>query len=203
MPVGDWQDNRLGSRRRVWEQRERRAAPYRQVTVAGPTKPSNAYRAYVRAKLDALARQVATLQEALTARNTAAAKADWLTAQLTWCKIGAAYGSFGDTCDAIDGLAAGLPKGVDDPGFVGLHRIEYGLRHGQTPTSLVTYTHRLTTDIATLKRTLPTVTIDPTDLPLRAHEILEDTQRDRLSGAADYGSGTVYAQSAADLVGCV
>ena len=41
----------------------------------------------------------------------------WLTAQLTWERLGAAYGQFNDLGVAIDGLPQGLPQGVSDPGF--------------------------------------------------------------------------------------
>ena len=40
---------------------------------------------------------------------------------------------------------------------------------------------------------------DPTILPLRAHEILEDALRDHLSGIDDEGSGAAYAETAADI----
>ena len=40
---------------------------------------------------------------------------------------------------------------------------------------------------------------DPTNLPLRAHEILEDALRDHLSGLDDQGSGAAFAETYADL----
>ena len=39
---------------------------------------------------------------------------------------------------------------------------------------------------------------DPTSLPIRAHEILEDALRDHLSGADDEGSGAAFALTYAD-----
>jgi high-affinity iron transporter len=40
---------------------------------------------------------------------------------------------------------------------------------------------------------------DPTNLPLRAHEILEDALRDHLSGLDDEGAGAAYAETFADV----
>ena len=39
---------------------------------------------------------------------------------------------------------------------------------------------------------------DPTNLPLRAHEIIEDAIRDHLSGIDDEGAGAAYAMTYAD-----
>jgi high-affinity iron transporter len=39
---------------------------------------------------------------------------------------------------------------------------------------------------------------DPTQLPLRVHEIIEDALRDHLSGDDDYGAGAAYAMTYAD-----
>jgi high-affinity iron transporter len=60
---------------------------------------------------------------------------------------------------------------------------------------------KLSADIATLQGKLPQITVDPTDLPLRAHEILEDALRDHLSGATDQGAGAAYPETLADVQG--
>ena len=45
------------------------------------------------------------------------------------------------------------------------------------------------------------LTIVPTDMPIRCHEILEDALRDHLSEQDDYGSGMAYALTSADVLG--
>jgi high-affinity iron transporter len=40
---------------------------------------------------------------------------------------------------------------------------------------------------------------DPANLPVRAHEILEDALRDHLSGLDDQGGGAAFAQTYADV----
>jgi hypothetical protein len=174
------------------------------VTPLPPVQPAGlgaaqaSYRRYVEGRLAVLASQAAALRAAVAAGDRPAARAAWLPAQLTWERVGAAYGSFAELADAIGGLPYGLPRGVADPGFTGLHRIEYGLWHGQAVKSLLPVAARLAADVGRLRAALPGLVADPAELPVRAHEILEDTIRDRLSGLADFGSGTAYAQSYAD-----
>lgn len=172
--------------------------PVSEDELAGPVKQ---YQDYVAPKLVDLTGEVAHLRTAIAAGNLPQAQAAWLTAQLTWEQVGAAYDSFADLGDAIDGLPDGLPDGVKDKDFTGLHRVEYGLWHGQDRTALLPIVDQLTTDITTLRGKLPQLTIDPNDLSLRAHEILEDALRDHLTGDADQGSGAGFALTDADLQG--
>ncbi len=171
------------------------------VTAADLEPAVDRYRAYVAPKLATLSGQVDQLQRDLDAGDPAQAKRRWLDAQLTWERIGAAYGSFGDLGDAIDGLPQGLREGVDDPDFTGLHRIEHGLWHGQTAAELAPAAAQLTTDVHELRSKLDEVTVDPTDLPVRAQEILEDALRDHLSAMSDFGSGSSYALTLANVDG--
>ncbi|WP_245178744.1 iron uptake transporter permease EfeU [Streptomyces montanisoli] len=173
----------------------------KQVSVADLKPAAAKYRAYVRPQLATLAGQVAAVRDDIAHHHLDTARKDWLPAQLTWDRIGAAYGSFGDLGDAVDGLPQGLPGGVHDKDFTGLHRLEYGLWHGESAAGLLPVADRLGKDVATLREKLPKLTVDPTDLPLRAHEILEDALRDRLTGAADQGSGAMYAETEADIKG--
>jgi len=170
------------------------------VTLADLTGPNRQYQAYAAADLVTLAHDVGTLRTALAAGHLTAAKADWLTAQLDWERVGASYDSFGAEGLAVDGLPDGYPQGVDDPGFTGLHRIEYGLYHGQSAAQLRPVAGRLARDVATVQKKLASddEAGDPANLPLRVHEILEDALRDHLSGIDDEGSGMAYAETYAD-----
>ena len=164
------------------------------------------YRSYVASELSALAPQVAALAAAVGSGNREAAQAAWLTAHLTWLRIGqddGAYGAFGALGGKIDGLAAGHPLGTADPGFTGFHRVEFDL---WTKHDL----HAAVRDTATLKHLLTKLQSVPlsTYLPatptgvgswvLRPHEVLEDALRDSLTGNDDYGSGTGLASIVAD-----
>jgi len=171
------------------------------VAVADLQPAADAYDGYVRPKLAQLLTQVAAVRADLAANQLPAAQRDWLAAQLTWEQVGAAYDSFADLGDAIDGLPQAQPLGVADPGFTGLHRLEYGLWHGQPAAALLPVTDQLSADITALTGKLSQLTLDPTDLPLRAHEILEDALRDHLNGLTDEGSGAAYPETFADAAG--
>jgi high-affinity iron transporter len=171
------------------------------VTVADLTPPNKQYEAYAAGQLTALAQAVTQLQGALGKNDLSAAKGIWLTAQEDWERVGASYDSFGDLGLAVDGLPDGLQGGVNDPAFTGLHRLEYGLWHGQSAAELEKVAGTLAKNVATAQKNLTSDDLagDPTNLPVRAHEILEDALRDHLSGIDDQGAGAAYPMTAADL----
>jgi high-affinity iron transporter len=176
-------------------------APVKPVTTAELDGPNKKYLDYAGHQLDAVSTAVGTVRADLAAGNTDAAKKDWLAAQTAWERVGASYNSFGDAGTAVDGLPDGLPQGAADPGFTGLHRLEYGLWHGQAPAVLLPVADKLAADLVALKGKLGSDDVggDPTQLPIRAHEILEDAIRDHLSEMDDQGSGTAYAATDADI----
>ena len=176
-------------------------AAVKPVTLQELTGPNQAYQQYAAGVLVTLTTDVGRIRSDLTAGNLAAAKTDWLTAQLDWEKVGASYDSFGDAGTAVDGLPDGLPNGVQDSGFTGLHRLEYGLWHGQSAAQLLPQVDTLAADIADVRKNLATddEAGDPTNLPIRAHEIMEDALRDHLSGIDDEGSGAAYPETYADV----
>lgn len=163
--------------------------------------PVRAYRAYVVAGLDRLVARTDVLRAAVDRGDLDAARAAWTPAHLAYERLGAAYGAFGDLGDRVDGLPRGLPGGVRDGDFTGFHRVEYGLWHGGGASSLAGAADRLARDVRRLRAAFRDTRIDPGDLPLRAHEILEDTVRLQLTGDADQGSGTTLRTAAANLEG--
>ena len=180
-----------------------RAAPaaVKPVTVRDLAGPNRAYQAYAAAQLRGLATAVGRIQADLRRGDLAAARTGWLAAQLAWERTGASYDSFGDDGTAVAGLPGGLPAGVADKDFTGLHRLEYGLWHGQSAAGLRPVAATLAAGVARVQRNLASAGLagDPTNLPVRAHEILEDALRDHLSGLDDQGSGAAYPETYADL----
>ena len=158
-----------------------------------------AYHGYVAARLNELREHARALRARIANADTDAAKATWLEAQQTWQRVGAAYGSFGDLGNAIAPGSRGLQGGAGSPEFTGLRRIEYGLWHGQGPGELVPVVGKLLADLDALEAHLPDTAVDPADMPLRLHEILEDSVRDHLSGLGDQGSGMALALTQADV----
>ena len=179
----------------------RAPAAVKPVTMAELAGPNRAYQAYAARQLAALAGEVTRIEAHLRRGDLVAARKAWLAAQMDWERVGASYNSFGAAGVAVDGLPDGLPGGVHDKDFTGLHRLEYGLWHDQDIASLLPVVHRLARDVATVRKNLTSADIagDPANLPLRAHEILEDALRDHLSGIDDQGAGAAYAETYADL----
>lgn len=161
-------------------------------------KADNLYLKYVHHVLEQLDADLGTLSTSLASGDRARAQADWLVARSRWSLLGAAYGSFGDLGEAIAG-GPDASLGEADPDFKGLLRIEYGLWHGESPESLVALADGARADVAALSAQAPTLVVQKGSLPLRAHEILEDTLRDQLSGQADEGAGMALAITAADV----
>ncbi|MBO2460266.1 EfeM/EfeO family lipoprotein [Actinomadura violacea] len=159
------------------------------------------YRAYVTKGLGVLRDRVDALRDAVRSGDLDAARDKWLPAHLAYERLGAAYGTFGDYAGKIDGRPAGLPDGVRDPGFTGFRRVEHGLWHGESASSLRKPADRLADDVRALIADFPREQIDPSDLGLRAHEILENTVQFELTGKGDQGSGTALATAAANLEG--
>ncbi|MER6083897.1 iron uptake transporter permease EfeU [Streptomyces sp. NPDC001833] len=163
--------------------------------------PLKAYKAYVEQGLATLVAQTRTLDADIAGNHLDQARTDWLTAHLTYSSLGAAYGTFEDYDKKINGRADGLAGGVADQDFAGFHRVEYGLWHGQSADQLKAPAQALADAAAGLQKAFPSQDFDPGDLPLRAHEILENTLQFELTADTDEGSGTNLATANANLAG--
>ncbi|WP_354670620.1 EfeM/EfeO family lipoprotein [Amycolatopsis solani] len=173
-------------------------APVTHNDLLGPLK---AYQQHVATGLGELVANTAALKDAVHGGDRAAGEAAWLTAHLTYERLGAAYDAFGDSDGALNGTADGLPAGPADPGFTGFHRLEQGLWHGEDLGALAAVADRLDTDARALQASFGDSQVDGNDLGLRAHEIMENTLQFELTGRTDYGSGTNLATARANLDG--
>ncbi|MEV6791489.1 EfeM/EfeO family lipoprotein [Streptomyces sp. NPDC051320] len=171
------------------------------VTEHDLVPPTLTYQRWVGVRTVELARRTDVLRKAVDRGDLAAARAAWLPAHLVYERMGAAYGTFGDADAAINGTGAGLPDGIHDPGFQGFHRVEYGLWHGESAASLRAPADRLAQAVHTLRDGWSQQRMDPAELGLRAHEILENTEQLELTGRTDRGSGTSLDTARANLDG--
>ncbi|GAB2475199.1 EfeM/EfeO family lipoprotein [Xylanimonas ulmi] len=170
--------------------------------------PTQAYSAWALGRARTLAQQVAALDADAAAGDLAAARRDWLTAHTTYGTLGAAYGAFGDLGDAIDALPPRGASAAQDEDLTGFRKIEAllwpepGVGSGtDVARAARPATRQLVADVASLVTLLQDPRMDPLELGLRAHEILEDVQRITLSGRADGPSGTTLAEVAAAVDG--
>lgn len=174
------------------------AAP---VTEHDLIPPALAYQKWVGGGLDETVRLTTELRDAIDRGDLAGARGAWLPAHLRYERLGAAYDAFGDADGAINGTDAGLPDGVRDRHFTGFHRIEYGLWHGRSADALRAPAAALVTSVTALRDSWAQARMDPAQLGLRAHEILENTVQFELTGRTDYGSGSNLATARANVDG--
>jgi high-affinity iron transporter len=163
--------------------------------------PVRAYTAWVESQLPRLLADCRTLDADVASGDLAAAEHAWLTAHLDYERLGAAYNAFGDFDGEIDGMANGLPDGTSDSSWTGFFATEYALWHGAPAADVRKLTKSLVSNVAGLRQDLPSEEVDPGDLPLRTHEILENALQFQLTGTADYGSGTTLATIYANAQG--
>jgi high-affinity iron transporter len=159
------------------------------------------YRASVTAGLTTLVADTDTLEQLVDADQLTAAKSQWLVAHLDYERLGAAYDTFGPFDDEIDGRADGLPQGVNDPNFTGFLHLEYGLWNNQPPAELAAVADQLDIFVHGLEAAFPHQEMLETDLPLRAHEILENALQFEMTADTDEGSHTNLATVKANVDG--
>ncbi len=152
-------------------------------------RPVAIYKAYAEQWTVKTEQDTGTLLRTLSTGTRTNARSAWETAWSAYLHLGAVYGLFGDLNQKIDGTPGGLPQGGSDPAFSGFHRIEMGLWGAASPHSLLASTDTLLHDLRRLRILLPGVKISPLEYATRAHEILEDAQRDLLSGTQVPWSG--------------
>jgi hypothetical protein len=159
--------------------------------------PVAMYRRYAERWAATLGHDVVPLIAAVRAGHRGVARRDWATAFSDYLHLGAVYGLLPG---ALNDDLAGMPGRIGDPHFVGLHRIEMGLWTHESLRSLVPLGVNLSSAVRRLRAELPSaavdprsthvrlarglvaVTVGPLDFTLRIHEILEDAQRDFMSG---------------------
>jgi iron uptake system component EfeO len=173
-------------------------APVTHNDLLGPLK---AYQEHVTTGLGELVANTGALKNAVHGGDRTASESAWLTAHLTYERLGAAYDAFGDSDGALNGTADGLPGGTADEGFTGFHRLESGLWHGEDLGALAGVADQLDTDAHALQSAFGDSQVDGNDLALRAHEIMENTLQFELTGRTDYGSATNLATARANLEG--
>jgi len=184
------------------------------LSVSAFNRPVAVFRRYAERWAATLGHDVVPLTAALRAGNRGLARRDWAAAFSDYLHLGAVYGLLpGD----LNNDLAGMPGEIGDPHFVGLHRIEMGLWTHRPVASLAPLGVKLSSAVDRLRAELPTaavdpqsthvrltrglvaVTVDPLDFTLRIHEILEDAQRDFMSGLDVPWSGAGVLATAAGV----
>jgi iron uptake system component EfeO len=162
---------------------------------------AKAYGTWVASRIPVLRQQVGQLGDDSAEGDLSAARRDWLTAHLTYETLGAAYGAFGDLDATIDGSPASGLTALNDPDLTGFHRVEALLWSGAPADAVQAAVGPLAAAVDRLAAVFSDAEIDPLDIGLRAHEIVENAIQFELTGARDAGSGTTLATVDANLAG--
>jgi iron uptake system EfeUOB component EfeO/EfeM len=145
-------------------------------------RPVKEYKAYALSWIERTIGAAKALGTALSGGSRADAQRAWDKAWGDYMHLGADYGLFGELEEELDGTAGGPLTSASDPNFVGFRRLEWGLWTGRPLRSLTSYGDRLVHDLKRLRAAVPGVEIDALDYATRGHEIIEDAQRDLMSG---------------------
>jgi iron uptake system component EfeO len=173
----------------------------RPVTVHDLIPPTLDYQKWIRARMAELSADTGTLKKDIDSGDLAAARRDWLAGHLVYERMGAAYDTFGDADGVINGTVQLDVDPAHAAGFTGFHAIEYGLWHGRSAASLRGQAATLDNAARKLQKDWSTQQMDPANMGLRAHEIIENSEQFELTARTDYGSGTNLATAAANIDG--
>lgn len=171
------------------------------ITFADLVPPTKAYQAWVQTRLPVLLHQIDVLAKQVQHGATPAAKSAWLTAHLTYERLGAAYDAFGALDTRINGFPPGSQTWRDDSDLTGFHLVEGLLWSGAPTNKLEPAVTQLRGYVQRLIKQFQTVNIQPFEITLRAHEIIENAIQFELTGQTDAGSHTNLATIGANLWG--
>jgi len=155
----------------------------------------------VREQATELTTQLAPFVAAIQAGDLAAAKAAYAPSRPAWERIEPVAELFSDLDTRMDAREEDFAKGVDDPEFLGWHRLEKGLWADGTTSGLTTIAQGLQTDATELATRLATMDIEPRVMARGAGELIEEVAQSKLTGEEDRYSGADLWSVSANVAG--
>ena len=177
-----------------------RQSPRGSLTIAGgaAARPSSAivdpsvlsgvedaYQTYVRGQADQLVVDLEPLVAAIKAGNLEAAKAAYAPSRPAWERIEPVAELFADLDVRMDAREEDFAGGVDDPEFLGWHRLEKGLWADGSTDGLEPIATGLQTDAKDLTSRLAAMEIEPRVIARGAGELIEEVAQSKLTGEED------------------
>jgi iron uptake system component EfeO len=144
-----------------------------------------AYGEYVRAEAAVLLMAIGPFVTAIEAGDLEAAKAAYAPSRPHWERIEPVAELFSDLDTRMDAREEDFALGVDDPEFVGWHRLEKGLWADESTDGLGPIAVGLRTDVAELKQRLDELDIEPRVMARGAGELIEEVAQSKLTGEED------------------
>jgi iron uptake system component EfeO len=167
------------------------------------------YKVYLAGETRSFVSAVTDLSDAIKAGNLDAARALYGPARIAYAHLGPVAGPLSDLDTAINARANDYEKKEADPGFGGLHRIEFGLFSQNSLTGLDTVADKLSVDAAALSTRIHDLQVTPDRMLSGAANALErfasgtaDTEDDRYAhtGLASFAATLDGVRKVADLI---
>lgn len=134
--------------------------------------PLAEYQVFLAMQAGALVKATQALDAAIQAGDLEKARGLYEAARLPYMRMEPAAKRFADLDNVIDPVADYLAKREQDPGFVGFHRIEYGLFSARSTDGLAPVSARLVADVTTLKDRIGTLRFTPDQIATSAAQLV-------------------------------
>lgn len=156
-----------------------------------------AYKKYVQQQADGLITSTQQFVDAINAGDLNKAKSLYGNTRAYYERIEPIASSFGDLDPSLDAREGDVP----DSQWTGFHRLEKALWVDKKTTGLKTYTDKLLSDVKTLRKSIDTITLKPTDIIDGAVSLLDEASHSKISGEEDRYSHTDLYDLAANIEG--
>ncbi len=160
-----------------------------------------AYETYVREQAAELTQNLAPFVTAVEDGKLDAAKAAYAPSRPAWERIEPVAELFSDLDTRMDAREEDFAGGVDDPAFLGWHRLEKGLWKDGTTNGLAPIAAGLGADATELGKRLATLDIEPRVMARGAGELIEEVAQSKLTGEEDRYSGADLWSIAGNVAG--
>jgi iron uptake system component EfeO len=156
-----------------------------------------AYETYVRDEAAQLTTTLAPFVKAVEDGDLEAAKAAYAPSRPAWERIEPVAELVSDLDTRMDAREEDFAGGVEDPEFLGWHRLEKGLWADNTTDGLAPIAAGLAADAADLNGRLATMDIEPRVIARGAGELIEEVAQSKLTGEEDrYSEADLWSISA-------
>jgi iron uptake system component EfeO len=178
------------------------------VTVAhakvAPTQlvgPISDYKIYVGEEVDVLVRETKVFADAVKAGDLTKAQGLYAPTRVHYERIEPIAELFSDLDKSIDARANDFEKKEADPGFIGFHRIEYGLFAKKSTDGLQSVADKLVADVIDLQGRIKGLTVPPEKVAGGAAALIEEVAKTKISGEEDRYSRSDLWDFAANVEG--
>ncbi len=161
-----------------------KVAPYELV------EPVAEYKIYVSENAQKLVADTKAFTEAVKAGDIAKARSLFAPTRTHYEAIEPIAELFSDLDASIDSRADDHEHAEQDPGFIGFHRLEYGLFEVGSTEGLATYADKLMADVLELQKRIATLTFPPEKVVGGAAVLMEEVAATKISGEEDRYSHT-------------